>query len=148
MVERVRRVQDWPTKLEQVINRYRDEPFVWGTFDCCLFVCDCILAMTGVDPAHEYRGKYTSEEDLAGLLAARGENGVPAIAEARCSEFGYEPIPVKMAGRGDLIMFDTELGPTLGILIDHRIIAASLTGLQTLRLDRFWNNPNTKAWRI
>ncbi len=55
------RYRDWTTQLHHTIKAASERPFSWGEFDCCLFAADCCIAICGVDPAAEYRGRYTTE---------------------------------------------------------------------------------------
>ena len=60
--------------------------FAWGTNDCCLFVCDVILAMTGTDLGEDYRGEYSTAEEAAALISeATGGGGVEELAEQICA---------------------------------------------------------------
>ena len=51
----LKRVSNWPAALDQFLADHRDLPFTWGTNDCCLFTCDAIVALTGIDLAAELR---------------------------------------------------------------------------------------------
>ena len=48
-------------RLNETIKAALGRPFLWGEFDCCLFAADCTASVCGVDPAENYRGKYTTE---------------------------------------------------------------------------------------
>lgn len=45
------RIHHWQTALVEVLQKYRDEPFKWGEFDCSMLAADCALAVCGKDPA-------------------------------------------------------------------------------------------------
>jgi hypothetical protein len=63
------RFDDWPERLEKFLAQSKDKASLeWGSFDCCLFSCDAVLAITGVDLAADFRGEYSSEMGAAKLL--------------------------------------------------------------------------------
>lgn len=93
------RLPNWPGRLERFVSDAADRRFRYGAFDCCLFVCEAIEAMTGTDPAREFRGRYSSRGAGRRLLLAAG--GIPAIAAAH----GMSEIPIGQARRGDVLMF-------------------------------------------
>ena len=57
------RVEGWEKILHDTLETMKERPFVWGTFDCCLFAADIVQALTGVDYAAGYRGTYHSEAE-------------------------------------------------------------------------------------
>ena len=65
---RLRRLEDWPERLAEAIEAANERPFSWGRHDCCLFACDAVMAMTGVDPAKPFRGKYKTKRGAFGVL--------------------------------------------------------------------------------
>ena len=54
------RKPDWQALLDAFLAEHQFDTFQYGRWDCCLFVCDAVLVMTGVDPAAAYRGTYSS----------------------------------------------------------------------------------------
>jgi hypothetical protein len=104
----MRRIEHWETRAFHNFLVDRAElDFKWGSNDCALFAADGILAITGVDIAAEFRGKYVDE---AGALAAiRSIAGGTTIADAavycaRMHELVELEHPLK-AQRGDLVVF-------------------------------------------
>lgn len=83
--------------------------FVWGQRDCCLWVCDWIAQVRGVDPAASLRGTYSSKEECDALLAAHG--GLGPLADDLAASAGLavtaDPSP------GDVAMVETKIGPAL-----------------------------------
>lgn len=140
---RLRR-QDWPSRLFAFIEERRHAPFEWGRQDCCLFVCDGILTITGLDPAAKiYRGKYHDKLGAARLLKKHG--GVEAVAEKVCAELGFVELPhPALAQRGDVAVLDTtEHGPALGLCVGAQLAAAGPDGLTFSPL-----GAARRAWRI
>lgn len=91
------RLQDWPERLQEVLERHAALPFAWGASDCLLMPMDGVSAMTGIDPAAEIRGRYRTARGAARHLRERGHRTVGDAFAAHFPE-----IPVAMAGRGDL----------------------------------------------
>lgn len=92
----VRRHPQWQTRLAALIEQRMAAPLVWGRHDCCLFAADCVLAVTGHDPAGDLRGRYSSEEQAREQLARLG--GLVELAIARAGPV----VAVRHAQIGDI----------------------------------------------
>jgi hypothetical protein len=103
----LRRYPDWHARLERFLSAQKGRKFQYGAFDCCLFVCGALEAMTGVNPAEGFIGRYSTRRQARALLRLTG--GIPAIAE----EYGLVEIPVRKAKRGDVLQMG---GQTLGLM--------------------------------
>lgn len=143
-----KRDQYWPTAMQNLITDRIDSPFIWGTNDCCLFAADIIKAMTGADIASEWRGAYSSEADLSNLLTSRGFDSFPALIDSIVLTWNIPSIALRFAQRGDAIMFESSLGPTLGILADYRVVSIGLDGITFIPLTKIYSDATAKAWRI
>jgi hypothetical protein len=131
----------WQELLHNYLLRRQNEAFQWGTMDCCLFACDALLELTGVDLAVDFRGKYDSllsavrtmkSFTTKGTKENEGDQALPdvpisrspdeemdlveAVAEKIAAKFEIEEVPVLMAQRGDILLLDSPLGKGLGIL--------------------------------
>lgn len=137
------RRDDWPERLHAAVNDARRRPFDWGIHDCVLWACEAVRSMTGVDWADGWRGTYDDERSAARKMREIAGRGLPELAAKYAADFQCDEIPVKQAGRGDVVMVDTNLGPALGIVIDHRVAIAAPDGLAFLPV-----NGALKAWRI
>lgn len=62
------RFDDWLARLEAQLALQQQKSFEWGAFDCALHACDCVLAITGVDLAADFRGKYSSQEEALAIM--------------------------------------------------------------------------------
>lgn len=132
------RLEYWPQILADFIAA-ADRPFCWGTWDCGLLAADCVQAMTGVDIAAEFRGRYTTARG-----ARRVMRGSMAEMMARVSHtYGMPEIRPAMAQRGDMVMVDTPLGDALGICVGARVACAGPDGLAMLPL-----SAARCAWRV
>lgn len=116
------RFPDWPERLAAFIESRRETPFEYGTNDCCLFAADAVLALTGVDFAAEYRGKYSTKLGAARLLTKVG--GTLGIADEK-----LEPLPLALAGRGDIVLVPTDEGDALAVCVGPSAAAPTERGL-------------------
>jgi hypothetical protein len=99
--------------MAEAIEAARTQPFAYGSFDCCLFAADVVLAMTGVDYAASFRG-YDTKTGAYRIIAEHG-----SLAALLTSVLG-EPIEPSFAGRGDVVLADIETvegGESAGICL-------------------------------
>lgn len=122
----IQRHRDWQSRLQACLAERRTRAFEWGRHDCCLFVCDCVLAMTGHDPAADVRG-YTTERQAMRIVRQLG--GMQAIASSR---FG-EQVPVLMAQVGDVGLLELEGRQSLALCGGSHWMAPGLDQLETLQ---------------
>lgn len=140
------RYSDWPSRLQAHLDSCRDTRFRYGQHDCCLFSCDCILAITGTDIAAWFRGRYSDRKGaLAAIKQRTGHTGVKAIAGYTAAEYGMESIPVSMAQRGDMVLVGFGRKASLGIVSLTGLDVMSLTGKQIVRVAL---SHATAAWRV
>lgn len=100
------RVEHWATRaLHNFFLSRAHEPFAWGTTDCALFVADGIEAMTGVDIAQDFRGRYATEEEAFALIKTVTGGKTAADAAAWCAaKFEIPELAFPLyAGRGDMV---------------------------------------------
>ncbi|MDG9890554.1 DUF6950 family protein [Pseudomonas juntendi] len=116
------RYRDWPTRLHETIQAAFERPFLWGEFDCCLFVADCAAAICGVDPAKEYRGRYKTEIGAKRVIAST-HGSVEAVLDTY-----FERIDVQFAQRGDIVSFEGASGKCVAVLWSDRYWAATEFG--------------------
>ena len=100
------------TNLNKLIAEKEHEPFQWGTWDCCIFAADIVLAMTGEDQISEFRDAYDSK--YTAMVALR-ELGSGTLYETIRSKLG-DPIPLTRARRGDIVFQKKNCGVCLGSL--------------------------------
>lgn len=140
----IRRLEDWPTRLERYVLAQQKAKFRYGQLDCCLFVAGAIEAMTGVDiaPFREYHSRRTASQ-LA--VTYCGRKSVRAIVEKAFEEAGMPKIPPAFACRGDAVLIKRPSDSSLGIV--------DLNGRDILLLARegFARQPISlavQAWRV
>ena len=127
---------NWLKEVSTYISSCKNTSFEWGRFDCCLFAADCCQLVSARDPAALYRGRYTTELGAKRVLAS--EHGSLAAA------FGalYSEVPPAMAQRGDVVLFESDLGLTAGVQWVDGVWAVGLNGVVFVTPDVL------KAWRV
>jgi hypothetical protein len=132
------RLEYWPQILADFMAA-ADRPFEWGAWDCGLFSAACVQAMTGVDIAAEFRGRYKTAKGARRVM--RGTMGEMMTRVA--ATYGMPEIRPSLAQRGDMVMIDTPDGEALGICIGATIACLSPFGLLFLPMTRA-----RRAWRV
>jgi len=81
-------------------------PFIWGQNDCALFAADGIRAITGVDIAADFRGKYHDEASAMQAIKDICGGSTVADAAAYCAnKHGLSELTKPLfAKRGDLVV--------------------------------------------
>ncbi len=141
----VDRKKNWVQCLERQIYESASKEFRWSEHDCTMFACNCILAITGIDPAANFRGKYHNKKETAVILQNYAGDGLLEAADKMCAESDFAKIPPLKAQRGDVIYLTLEVGGTLGIvsLNGKEILIAAKKGLTTRPLEMA-----EYAWRV
>ena len=130
------RLEDWPERLIDQIQRHSTIPFEWGKSDCVTFPMDCVSAMTGEDPSRDHR-HYSTPRGAAKALA---KNGFASVGDAFAAHF--EEIPPAMAQRGDIGVVEGEAA-TAGVVFMDVPIGKDVNG--TRRVSR---SLVTRAFRV
>lgn len=94
-------------------------PFVWGQCDCCLWVCDWVALMRGVDPGKGFRGSYSDAAGCAALVEREG--GLPALAARLAASAGLVATTDPQPGAAALV--ETRVGPALMLVTGLRSFA-------------------------
>lgn len=130
----VRRRPDWQSRLSACVQAALGTPFEWGRFDCALFAADAIHAMTDVDLAQGFRGRYSTATGASRILRRAGYSDHVDLAVASLPE-----IASAYATDGDVGLVETAAGLTLGLYSGEMIAAPGPAGLTFL--------PRTEAGR-
>jgi hypothetical protein len=161
----MKRADAWPELLDAFIESRKLHAFAWGEHDCCLFAADAVLAMTGVDLAADFRGKYHDAkgalEMLDGAAQVPGEGslgnklsgGVEGLAERIALLHEIKEVSVAYAQRGDVVFISGAGAET------HDQKVPSALGIVGLAGDDFWTPGEftllhlrldiaARAWRI
>ena len=139
-----RRYDDWPERLTEVIERYRNQSFAWGESDCGTFATDCVREITGVELYSEFRGRYTDLKSYISLLRNYECDDVGCLFDVVGGAFNFESINPRLAQRGDVCLYSNDQSlPSLGVCTGIRAMFHTEQGLlQVLMSDV------SRAWRI
>ncbi len=118
---KLKRKQDWPILLSAYLNDRAGMPFVRGKNDCMIFCADCILELTGTDPAPELRN-YKTKKGADKIIKSFGKS----IEDIITSKLG-EPKPITKAMRGDIVLFNHNGDPCGGVVDESAKNAAFVT---------------------
>lgn len=135
----MKRRDDWPVRLIEVVRAAERKPFAWGGHDCALFAADAVLAMTDTDFAAPFRGRYKT---ALGALRELRRNGADDLAAYATQVLGA-PIATAQAMRGDVVLFAAEEGEALAVVVGLEAAAAGPQGI-TWVPRALW----LKAWRV
>ena len=139
------RRHDWPERLTAFIESRKKTPFIWGEHDCCMFSCDAIVAITGMDPARRFRGLYRDRRSAARVLREIYGDGLEHTMECIAKELGAEEIEPMTAQRGDACCVYEEGRPAaFGICVGNKVALANAPfGLFFAPLETI-----QRAWRV
>ncbi len=146
----LQRHEHWATRsLTPFLLERRNSPFAWGTNDCCLFPADAIEAMTGVDIASDFRGKYATEAQAWALVHTVTGGSTVADAAAWCARaYGLTEWTYPLcAQRGDLVVFANEGRLLAGIvhLSGRHVLSVAADGLVKFPITRPMLQ---RAWKV
>lgn len=116
------RLHDWQMRFAEFARGRRNEPFAWGSNDCCVFAADCVEAITGEDPAKGLRG-YSTALQAARIVKAHG--GMAGFVTARIGP----SIPPLMANVGDLVLVEINGRDTLTVCNGSNVIGPGHSGM-------------------
>lgn len=111
------RRNDWPQRLAEFIESTHAEPFCYGSHDCCMFAGRAVEAMTGENPTLQWN--YSNEIGAKRLLARKG-----GLVQMLSETLGI-PIHPSEAGRGDVVLAELDLGPSVGICLGRMCVFAT-----------------------
>lgn len=123
------RQSDWKTRLIGYLGIVAQQPFEPGVSDCALFAAGAVQAMTGVDLAADWRGRYATLADGLALLQSRGFADHIALAAGHFAE-----IPPALAAAGDLAVVQGLEGEALGVVQGEGLYVLTPTRLGILPL--------------
>lgn len=140
------RLPDWEQRLADFIAANSERAFAWGEWDCILFACASAHAITGIDKAAEYRGRYSNQTGARAVLRDPGKGTL-----LKTIDHHFERVPVGRAMRGDLIWRDGCVGVCLGANAAFLSVPELLDEHDAPRLGNFVLLPRPlwqKAWRV
>ncbi|OYT69039.1 MAG: hypothetical protein CFK52_14155 [Chloracidobacterium sp. CP2_5A] len=99
------RLPDWEERLLRLIEASCARPYELGEWDCAQFAGAAVEAVTGVNPAARYLGRYRTA--ASGLRLARAGRG--GIVAAVTRALGDPVAPLRLR-RGDLCLHGSAVG--------------------------------------
>lgn len=117
----------WFSDLVAYIDGHERTGFAYGAHDCALNVAGMIEAMTGVDHAKPWRGRYKT---LAGGLKAMKKAGFADHFDYVQKTF--PEVPVSFAGNGDIAAVRIEGNWSLGCFMNNFIYVLTPVGMGIL----------------
>lgn len=124
------RLYDWEARLAAYVAEVAREGFSFGQHDCALFGAGAANAVTGIDPAKDWRGQYDSLE--SGLRLIRKVGFRDHIDAARRQ---FPEIRLVQVMAGDLAIVPSDDGPAIGVIQGSLIYALRLDGLGLVPLE-------------
>ena len=120
----MQRYPDWQIRLRSYLQAVTRTPFEPGSNDCALFLAGGVEAMTGVDYAMPYRGRYTT---LRGGLRVLKKEGFEDHIDLARSHLPEKPVAFANVGDGAVVLDGNE--PALGIVQGASVFVLTETGL-------------------
>lgn len=118
------RLPDWKSRLIAFVSDAARTPFQPGVHDCALFSAGAVLAMTGVDYAANWRGRYTT---LTGGLRVLRKAGFADHIDLAARTF--DEVHPAFADLGDLAVIPTPEGDVLGVVQGEMIYGLNKGGI-------------------
>lgn len=103
------RLPDWEDRLSAYLAAREKAEFRFGKMDCALFAAGAVEAMTGEDPAAQWRGRYRSHAGSVRQIRKAGHKSLVSLV----SDI-FEEIPPAFARRGDIV---ADRAGSLGVCI-------------------------------
>ena len=119
------RLRSWRARLGRYLAVEAGRPFAWGESDCVLFAAGAVEAMTGVDPAAPWRGRYRTERGAWRVLRRAGFRDHLEAAAAVLPQ-----IPAGAAREGDLAVVGEGREATIGIIVRDHVVCRADTGVR------------------
>lgn len=144
------RLAGWETAFGAWITQVHLEPesFAWGVLDCCLLAADGVRAITGIDIAVDFRGKYASKAEAFTLIQAITGGSTVADAAAYCAatqEMQEWTAPL-FARRGDLVAVKNDDGEVIAGVVSlsgRSVVCMGEGGVFDLPITQV-----VRAWRV
>lgn len=132
------RLENWVTILDEYLKMKENSPFALGVNDCCLFAADAVLAITGVDMAMAFRGKYSNESGAVRAMKKYAGGGVRELMHRMAKENDLPEVQPLMLSRGSVALIDSDGRDSLGVinLTGMHVSAPSIAGVVHIPINR------------
>lgn len=125
------RLHDWESRFAAYIARVAREGFQPGQHDCALFAAGAVEAVTGTDPAADWRGRYKTLPE--GLRLIRAAGWADHVAAARAMFPAILPTHVLPA---DLAVIGTGADAALGAVQGAVVYVLRESGLGLVPIEQ------------
>jgi hypothetical protein len=131
------RKEGWEAALFNEVAAARHRAFEWSVFDCATWAFDVRYALTGIDTAVTWRGKYRNLAGGLRVLKRLGHKGYADLADAKIGP----RVHVLSAQRGDIVLvgnpdaFGVCLGGTVATVAEGGLVIVPRSSV-------------TVAWRV
>lgn len=98
------RLPAWESRLTQMMDDCRDEPFAYGSMDCFQLARHAILAMTDIDIAARFQPYDSFFGYSRQMLNYCRSASLLTFADQLMAEYGFRGVPIFLAQRGDILM--------------------------------------------
>jgi hypothetical protein len=134
--------------LSRFLNRAANTPFEWGSFDCLLWLADWIYIRHATDPAHSFRGKYSTMLGAAKIV--RDAGGMRKLVGAQVRQAGLRRASVGERGDIAIVSVAGDGGEHFGnqagaVMLSGSAALICQTGLVVPRIA---DVPVIAAWRV
>ena len=131
---------DWEIKFNSFIEKNKNKPFSWGTWDCCMFSNAVIKEITGEDLIPKSL-KWNDEESAMKAIKKYNKTLLKSIEKA-CKVKNVNEIDKAYITKGDLVVYKEE-SELVGISDGMNILTPTDDSVGVK------NNVNIlKVWRI
>jgi len=130
------RKENWVVLLDNYLKAKERIPFVFGANDCCLFAAGAVHAITGVDLAMAFRGKYQTEAGAIRALKKYSDGGARELMQRIAKENDLIESPFPMLARGAIALISNDGRESLGVvsLTGMHIVAPGIISMAHLPL--------------
>lgn len=115
--------------------------FIWGSWDCCMWLADWVALQRGADPAAGWRGHYHTPLGAARIIKRRG--GLVAHLDDCLAPLGIER--TDDPGRGDIAAVAASEGESGAIVLGSTVALLQGPGLIVRHTSIA---PIMAAWRV
>ncbi len=109
----MKRISNWRSHMDRWVIAHAADRHVYGRWDCALMAASHIDNLTGSSHFAAHVAKYNCAESASAYLASLGIGGLGTLADVTLGAPLKTP---KLAHSGDIVLFETDLGPALGII--------------------------------
>ena len=93
------RKENWPTLLDEYLQRAKKTKFKWGDVDCATWAADFVVLITDEDYASEFRGEYKTEKGALSQIKKTGHDSLEKLVDSKLNQ-----VLPNLAQKGDVVL--------------------------------------------